>query len=129
MQPFVACEYKGKRGTFAIMADGKVRFIRADIDAALFRAMCTLKGPDKVDNFNTLVPEVPDEDVAVQVIAGAADKPGSEKPAEKPMTEKPDSTKPMPETPKPVTPKPMDKPGPTVPSGPSKPAPVKIKMG
>ncbi len=87
VQPFVSSEYKigdkVERGTFAIMADGKVRFIRAGIDPALFRSMCTIKGPDKIDKFNELVPEVPDEDLTVQVLAGEADKPGQEKSADK----------------------------------------------
>jgi hypothetical protein len=95
--PFISTTYKDQRGTFAIMADGKVRFISANIDAALFRSMCAINGPEKIDNFDKLVPEVPNDDVVVKVIPGEADKPGQEKPKEKPADKPAD--------------KPRDKPG------------------
>jgi hypothetical protein len=38
-----------REGTFAVMADGSVRFIAADVDPAVFRAMCTIHGNDSVD--------------------------------------------------------------------------------
>jgi len=53
--PFVCCLYpgkeakwQGKRGTLAIMADGKVRFIPETIQAATFRALCTIAGGETI---------------------------------------------------------------------------------
>jgi hypothetical protein len=39
----------GKRGAFAVMADGSVRFIDAGISDDVFKAMCTVKGPLPAD--------------------------------------------------------------------------------
>jgi hypothetical protein len=36
-------------GTLAVMADGSVRFISADIDPAAFRALCTIRGGESID--------------------------------------------------------------------------------
>jgi hypothetical protein len=36
-------------GTVAIMADGSIRFIAADVNPQVFRAMCTIRGRDTVD--------------------------------------------------------------------------------
>jgi hypothetical protein len=60
IEPFVSAEYKGKRGTFAIMADGKVRFIPADIDPNTFRALCTIAGGEELDLLSDIAPEVRD---------------------------------------------------------------------
>jgi hypothetical protein len=59
VRPFVCAEYQGKRGTFAIMADGKVRFIAETIDPKTFQAMCTIAGGDKIKNLDDIAPEVP----------------------------------------------------------------------
>jgi hypothetical protein len=37
--------HQGKRGTFAVMTDGSVRFIDQKISDEVFKAMCTVKGP------------------------------------------------------------------------------------
>jgi hypothetical protein len=57
-KPFICAEYLGQKGTFAIMADGKVRFLSESIPPETFRAMCTINGGEKVENLNTLAPEV-----------------------------------------------------------------------
>jgi hypothetical protein len=57
VQPFVCTEYKGKRGTFAIMCDGAVRFISADISDKDFQALCTINGNEPVD-VDRLAPKV-----------------------------------------------------------------------
>jgi hypothetical protein len=49
VQPFVCTTYKGKRGTFAVMADGRVRFIPATISDQDFQALCTIAGGEAVD--------------------------------------------------------------------------------
>ncbi|MBI3464764.1 MAG: DUF1559 domain-containing protein [Planctomycetes bacterium] len=38
-----------KRGSQAVMADGSVRFISADIDPQVFKSMCTIHGAESVD--------------------------------------------------------------------------------
>src|SRR5262249_29140265 len=58
--PFVCITYKGKRGTFAIMGDGKVRFIAADMKPETFKALCTIAGGEKIDNLGEIAPSVPD---------------------------------------------------------------------
>ena len=58
MKPFVSDQPDGKKGTIAIMADGSVRFIPDNIPDAVFKAMCTIKGGEKVDldKYTTLIP-------------------------------------------------------------------------
>src|SRR5262249_6156981 len=66
-EEFICTQYKGKdgqvqKGTFAIMCDGKVRFISEDIlrnKPDLFRAMCTIAGGEKLDNIDEIAPVVP----------------------------------------------------------------------
>jgi len=59
LQPFVCAKYQGKDGTFAIMADGKVRFIPETIPAKTFQAMCTIAGGEKIKDIDEVAPEVP----------------------------------------------------------------------
>jgi DNA-directed RNA polymerase subunit M/transcription elongation factor TFIIS len=59
VKPFVSTEYQGKRGTFAIMADGKVRFIPENINPKTFQALCTIAGGDKIRDLDKVAPEVP----------------------------------------------------------------------
>ena len=68
IQPFVlskdaagnAIRHKNKNGTYALMADGSVRFIDENISDDAFKAMCTIKGNfkgyDANDPNNPLVP-------------------------------------------------------------------------
>jgi hypothetical protein len=64
--PFVCAEYRGQKGTFAVMADGKVRFIPATIDPKIFRALCTIAGDEPITNLEGVAPEVPNEDPTEQ---------------------------------------------------------------
>jgi DNA-directed RNA polymerase subunit M/transcription elongation factor TFIIS len=93
VKPFVCTEYQGKRGTFAIMADGKVRFIPETIEPKTFQALCTIAGGDKVRNLDKVAPEVPLPE----------DQPQPELKAEPvpPAAKKPAQTPPAPEAPKP----------------------------
>ncbi len=59
VRPFVCTKYQGKDGTFAIMADGKVRFIPANIAPKTFQAMCTIAGGEKIANLDKVAPIVP----------------------------------------------------------------------
>jgi hypothetical protein len=61
IRPFVCAEHKGRRGTYAIMANGDVRFIAEDVSDEDFKALCTIAGgekidPEKLEQFSTLVP-------------------------------------------------------------------------
>ena len=59
IQPFVSTEYQGKRGTYAIMADGSVRFIADTVSDEVFRALCTIKGEEPKLNLDKVAPVVP----------------------------------------------------------------------
>jgi hypothetical protein len=63
VKPFVSEQPDGKKGTIAIMADGSVRFIPDNIPDNVFKAMCTIKGGEKVDvnKYTTLIPPPPTE--------------------------------------------------------------------
>jgi hypothetical protein len=58
IRPFVCLTYNGKRGTFAIMADGRVRFVPETIADADFQALCTIDGGESVE-VEKLAPLVP----------------------------------------------------------------------
>jgi hypothetical protein len=53
-----------KAGTFAIMANGDVRFIPRDIPKDMFLKMCSLNLADKIDNLDDYAPLVPPPKVA-----------------------------------------------------------------
>jgi hypothetical protein len=71
VKPFVCVEYKGKKGTYAVMADGKVRFIAADMKPAVFRSLCTIAGGERMDDINDTAPVVPEEDFLQETKAAA----------------------------------------------------------
>jgi hypothetical protein len=81
VRPFVCTEYQGKKGTFAVMADGKVRFIPANIRPEDFRALCTIAGNDRLRGIDKIAPEVPPEEAPSELKTAPAgtlplDKPG-----------------------------------------------------
>jgi hypothetical protein len=84
--PFVCTEYNGKPGTFAIMADGKVRFIAKDINPDTFKALCTINGGDVIDNLDEVAPVVPGQGKSVLKpqlpLARAAPQPEAKTPVE-----------------------------------------------
>jgi hypothetical protein len=57
IKPFVCVTYNGKRGTFAVMGDGKVRFLPETTSDADFQALCTISGGEEVD-VKKVAPEV-----------------------------------------------------------------------
>jgi len=73
-----------KKGTLAIMGDGKVRFLPADLPAATFRALCTIAGGDKIDSkqLDTIAPVVSDGSQH-ELKGGGGGLPQAEKPAPK----------------------------------------------
>jgi len=56
LAPFVSTTHQNKRGALAIMGDGKVRFIPETLDAAKFRALCTIDGGESIDDLDMLCP-------------------------------------------------------------------------
>jgi hypothetical protein len=80
VKPFVCTEYKGKKGTFAVMGDFKVRFIPEDIKPSTFRAMCTIAGGEPIDDINTIAEVVPEEAISelkAAPLAGGPPVPGA----------------------------------------------------
>ncbi len=63
LKQFVCMDFKGKPGTLAIMADGKVRFLDATMPADKFRALCTIAGGEKIDDIDALAPVVGEDDL------------------------------------------------------------------
>jgi uncharacterized protein (TIGR03067 family) len=61
-KPDAPSKFDGKRGTIAIMADGKVRFIPEDIPAATLRALCTIAGGEKIDKIDEICPVIENPD-------------------------------------------------------------------
>ena len=58
VKPFVLPQGNGKVGTYVIMCDGSVRFIKDDISDDVFKALCTIKGGEKIDDVNSVAPKV-----------------------------------------------------------------------
>jgi hypothetical protein len=120
VQPFVCTTYPGKRGvktkwdgkpgTVAVMADGRVRFIPADIDPDVFRAMCTIAGGERIERLNEIAPEIASAEETELKATGPAGKPPAPGPG--PSAKPPEPVKPTPEPPKvapPPPPPPPDK--------------------
>ncbi len=64
--PFISTSHDKKRGTYAMMADGSVRFIDQSISDEAFKAMCTIAGPapanlDEQKDANTQVIPAPSD--------------------------------------------------------------------
>jgi prepilin-type processing-associated H-X9-DG protein len=56
IEPFVA-PHGGKRGTYVLMCDGSVRFVKDDIDDNVFKALCTIKGGEPIADLNSVAPK------------------------------------------------------------------------
>jgi hypothetical protein len=59
IKPFVSTSYNNKPGTFAMMADGSVRFIGADIADAVFKGLATVNKNPPPEGFDQKYPVVP----------------------------------------------------------------------
>ncbi len=93
LEPFVCLDYRGRRGTFALMADGKVRFLPADMPPALFRALCTIAGGETIGNLDQAAPvvEFDQSDRKREPRAVSESRPPSAGPSGKPGTASPAS--------------------------------------
>jgi len=58
VSPFVAKQANGKVGTYALMADGSVRWIGADITDKAFQALVTPNGEDDPGDLNEVAPPI-----------------------------------------------------------------------
>jgi hypothetical protein len=63
LKPFVCVEFKGKRGTIAVMADGRVRFIPETMKPEMFRAMCSIAGGGRIDDLAENAPVIKEVDL------------------------------------------------------------------
>jgi hypothetical protein len=86
--------HQGKRGTFALMTDGSVRFIDQTVSDDVFKAMCTVTGPAP-EKFNLdrdgSTPLVPDPNAKTLKSAGKAAPPAPKKTAVPPVEKKPNA--------------------------------------
>jgi hypothetical protein len=65
--PFVCAEYKGEKGTYAIMCDGKVRFLSAaKMTDTTFKALCTYAGGEPIDNLDAIAPVVAEQETVLK---------------------------------------------------------------
>jgi hypothetical protein len=102
IQPFICDVWHGPKppnfdgkttGTYAIMANGDVRFIPEDIDNEVFKKLCTLNGGADIDNLDEIAPKVAPPPVELKTAPPPpvkldppvkGDKPKSDPPKEKP---------------------------------------------
>jgi Protein of unknown function (DUF1559) len=55
-RPFVN-KHKDKRGAFVVMLDGSVRFIAEGISDDVFKALCTIKGGEAIEDLEKIAPK------------------------------------------------------------------------
>ena len=96
VRPFVCAEYQGKKGTYAIMANGDVRFVYEDVPDKLFQALVTIAGnePVKKEELEKYAPLVPAPE-GVELKGAAAPPPpnGEVKPPPPPVADAADRQK------------------------------------
>ena len=56
IEPFATTQ-GGKRGTYVLMCDGSVRFVKDDISDEVFKAMCTIRGGEQIPNLDGVAPK------------------------------------------------------------------------
>ena len=79
MESFKHQRPDGKWGTYAIMGDGSVRWIPADIDPKVLLAMATRAGGEKTEDLDTVAPRVdaPGAKTEVKTEAKASERPSA----------------------------------------------------
>src|SRR5206468_12349954 len=45
LEPFLSTEANGDRGTYVVMCDGSVRYLKKGMSDEVFKAICTVEGP------------------------------------------------------------------------------------
>ena len=86
----------GKEGTYAIMADGTVRWLPADIRPEVLLAMATRAGGEKLPNLDEVAPRVLPAGAKSELIASPSTPPPTPQPAP------PAATTPVPVAPPPT---------------------------
>lgn len=66
--PFVCTQHNGKKGTYALMADGSVRFVADTVSDDVFKAMATMRGGESV-SLDVDAPKVPPGSIKVELKA------------------------------------------------------------
>lgn len=62
LEPFLTTENDGSRGTYVLMTDGSVRYIKKGMSDEVFKALASVKGPAPADfDLDELAPIVPRE--------------------------------------------------------------------
>lgn len=56
VRPFVH-NHGGKKGTYVLMLDGTVRFIKEDISDDVFKALCTIQGGENIEELEKVAPK------------------------------------------------------------------------
>jgi hypothetical protein len=70
--PFVYQQANGKKGTYALMADGSVRFIADTIPDDVFKSMVTIAGEDDASQMESHTQKIPPGGAPVKPLAPAA---------------------------------------------------------
>ena len=58
MKPFVHNYGKDRKGAYVVMLDGSVRFISETITDDVFKALCTIKGGETIENIDAVAPKL-----------------------------------------------------------------------
>ena len=94
LKPFVAQTKAGGRGTYVLMADGSVRFLKEGMEDPVFQALVTYKGGDKIPDIDQVAPKEKPRDAALvtppvmpKVEAPKVEAPKVEPPKAEPKTE------------------------------------------
>ena len=64
-------KHKDKRGTYAVMLDGSVRFISETISDDVFKSLVTMKGGETIDDIEKIAPKAKDSTVEMKTTARA----------------------------------------------------------
>ena len=70
IRPFVN-KHKDKRGTYVVMLDGSVRFISENISDEVFKALCTIKGGEAIDDLEKVAPKAKEGTAEMKTTAKA----------------------------------------------------------
>jgi len=57
IRPFVSSTQDSKRGTYVVMLDGSVRFIGESISDEVFKALCTIRGGESIEDIESIAPK------------------------------------------------------------------------
>jgi hypothetical protein len=71
VKEFCLPQGNGKVGTYVIMCDGSVRFVKDDIADDVFKAMCTIKGGEEIADLNQVAPKVDPKGSSLRTTAKA----------------------------------------------------------